>query len=167
MKRILMSVLVAASAALIGAASPAKAATSVGIDIHIGDPYSGASIHFVSAPRMAVVPHTKVYYVHDDQFESDVYRYGRYWYFVEEGRWYRAKGYNGPYHYVRMASVPRAVRHVPVRYRRNWNGPPPHAVARGYHKNKGYDRGYARGYEQGKKSEARHDNGRRGHGRND
>lgn len=167
MRRILMSVLAAASAALIGAASPAKAETSVGIDIHVGDPYRGASIHFESAPRMVMVPDTKVYYVRDDGFDSDVYRYGRYWYFVEEGRWYRAASYNGPFTYIRVVSVPRAVRTVPVRYRRNWNGPPPHAVARGYHRHQGYDRGYARGYEHGRKDEARHGNGRHGHGRND
>jgi hypothetical protein len=162
MKRTLMLVLVAASAALLGTSSPAKAATSVGVDIHIGDPYRGASIHFESAPRMVLVPETKVYYVRDDGFDSDVYRYGRYWYFVEEGRWYRASSYRGPFHYVRVTSVPRSVLHVPTRYRRNWNGPPPHAVARGYHKERSYERGYARGYDHGK-----HDNGRRGHGRND
>ena len=140
MKRIQMLVLVAASAALLGVSTPAKAATSVGVTIHIGDPYRGASIHFESAPRMVLVPRTKVYYVREDEFGSDVYRYGRYWYFVEEGRWYRATSYRGPFHYVRVASVPRAVSHVPVRYRRNWNGPPPHAVARGYDKPKSHER---------------------------
>lgn len=161
MKRMVMFVLTAASVALLGAATPAKAATSVGIDIHVGDPYRGASLHFESAPPMVMVPDSRVYYVRGDDFDSDLYRYGRYWYFVEEGRWYRANTYRGPFYMVRVTSVPRAVLRVPPHYRRNWNGPPPHAVARGYYRERGYDRHEAR---DGR------DNGRwhgRGHGRND
>jgi len=157
MKRILLSVLMAASAALLGVSTPAKAETSVGVDIHFGDPYRGASIHFESAPPMVLVPRTKVYYVRDDGFDSDLYRYGRYWYFVEEGRWYRGSSYRGPFYRVHMTSVPRSVRTVPTHYRRNWNGPPPHAVARGYHKQKSYER---------RQHEVRHGNDR-GRGRND
>jgi hypothetical protein len=108
---------------------------------------------------MVLVPETKVYYVRSDDFGSDVYRYGRYWYFVEEGRWYRASGYRGPFHYVRVTSVPRSVLHIPTRYRRNWNGPPPHAVARGYYKERSHER---RGHDNGRS----HGNDR-GHGRND
>lgn len=157
MKRILMLVLVAASAALLGVSTPAKAATSVGVDIHIGDPYRGASIHFESAPRMVLVPDTKVYYVRD--YDSDIYRYGRFWYFVEEGRWYRAGSYRGPFYLVRQATVPRSVVRIPPRYRRNWNGPPAHAVARGYYKERSVDRhDRARDHDRGRG----HD-----HGRND
>lgn len=158
MKRTLLLALVAASAALLGFSTPAKAETSVGVDIHIGDPYRGASIRFESAPRMVLVPESKVYYCRENDFDSDIYRYGRYWYFVEEGRWYRANSYRGPFYMVRVTSVPRSVLQVPPHYRRNWNGPPPHAVARGYYKEKGYDRHHDR---DGWRSHER------GHGRND
>jgi len=113
-------------------AAPAQAATSVGVSIQVGDAYRGASIDFRSEPEVVVVPATKVYYVRE--YDSDLYRYGKYWYFVEGGYWYRARSWRGPFVHVHGNSVPRSVRTVPVNYRRNWNGPPPHAVARGYDK---------------------------------
>lgn len=110
---------------------PARAATSVGVSIHVGDPYRGASLAFQSEPDVVLVPATQVYYVRD--YNHDLYRYGSYWYFVENGYWYRAHAWRGPFVNVSFTSVPHAVRVVPVHYRRNWYGPPPHAVAHGYY----------------------------------
>ena len=55
---------------------------------------------------------------------------------------------------VCTGSVPRSVRYVPVKYRRHWkNGPPAHAVANGYHKNKDHNRYYEHdSYKSGSKS---------------
>ena len=151
MKRLLLTAFALASVAMF-AAGPAKAGTSVGIDIQVGDPYRGGSISFRSEPRVVLVPSTRVYYV--DDYDYDLYRYGRYWYFVEEGRWYRGRSYRGPFYYVHRTSVPRSVLVVPPRYRRNWDGPPRHANARGYYKNRDrryddrgrdHDRGHGRG----------------------
>jgi hypothetical protein len=128
-----------ASAVFLAAAAPAKAGTSVGVDIQIGDPYRGASISFRSEPDVVVVPATKVYYVQD--YDCDLYRYGKYWYFVEEGRWYRAKTYRGPFAHIHVTSVPRSVLKVPPKYRRNWHGPPRHAAAHGHYKNKDNGKG--------------------------
>jgi len=147
MKRMLLMAVALVSVVTL-AAGPVKATTSVGVNIQVGDPYRGASISFRSEPRVLLVPATKVYYV--DDYDCDLYRYGSFWYFVEEGRWYRARRYSGPFYYVRAGSVPRSVLHVPQRYRRNWNGPPAHAEARGHYKDRDYDR--------------RHDHDR-GHGR--
>lgn len=133
MKRLLIT---AAALATVGfAALPASsmAATSVGVSINIGDPYRGAALHFRSEPDVVLVPDTRVYYVRD--YDYDVYRYGSYWYFIDDGRWYRARSYRGPFVYIHTASVPRAIVQVPTRYRRHWGGPPPHAVARGYRRN--------------------------------
>lgn len=152
MKRMILAAVALVSVATF-AAGPAKAGTSVGVDIQVGDPYRGASISFRSEPEVVLVPRTKVYYV--DDYDCDLYRYGRYWYFVEEGRWYRARRYSGPFYYVHRTSVPRSVLSIPPRYRRNWDGPPRHAAAHGYYKNKergherrdrhDYDRGHGRG----------------------
>ena len=130
MKRWILALSTIAVAALGVVTVPAQAGTSV--SIQVGDAYNGGSIVFRSEPDVVLVPATKVYYVRD--YDSDLYRYGRYWYFVEGGYWYRARSWRGPFVHVHVNSVPRSVRTVPVNYRRNWNGPPPHAMARGYDK---------------------------------
>jgi len=150
MKRMLLMA-VALVLVVMSTAGPAKAETRVGLNIQIGDPYRGTSISFRSEPDVILVPSTKVYYV--DDYDADLYRYGRFWYFVEEGRWYRAKRYSGPFYYIHATSVPRSVSRISPRYRRNWNGPPRHAAANGYYKNKdkrgNRDRDYDRNRDRG------------------
>jgi len=139
-----------AAAAVLAATvtATAHAGTSVDFRISVGDRYDGATLAFRSEPEVVLVPDTKVYYVRDR--DCDLYRYGRYWYFVEDGFWYRAGNWRGPFVHVRATSVPRSVAGVPVKYRRHWkNGPPPHAVAHGYYKDK--DRDDDRGREKGHK----------------
>lgn len=135
MKRLLITAAALATVGLAGLPASSMAATSVGVDINIGDPYRGGALHFRSEPDVVLVPDTRVYYVRN--YDYDVYRYGSYWYFIDDGRWFRARSYRGPFVYVHSTSVPRAIVSVPVRYRRHWGGPPPHAVARGYHRNHG------------------------------
>ena len=132
MKRWICTLIALAVASLGAVTAPAQAATSVGVSVQVGDAYRGASIDFRSEPEVVLVPATKVYYVRE--YDSDLYRFGKYWYFVEGGYWYRARSWRGPFVHVHSNSVPRSVRTIPVNYRRNWNGPPPHAVARGYDK---------------------------------
>ena len=130
----LAALVVAASTAV---ATPAKAGTSVGVQIQVGDRYRGGEVVFRSEPDVVVVPSTRVYYVRD--YDHDVYRYGSYWYFVDRDHWYRARSWRGPFYHVKYVSVPRPICTVPVQYRRHWRqpGPPPHAVAKGYYKEKG------------------------------
>jgi hypothetical protein len=129
----LAALVVAASTAV---AIPAKAGTSVDVQIQVGDRYRGGEVVFRSEPDVVVVPSTRVYYVRD--YDHDVYRYGSYWYFVDRDHWYRARSWRGPFYHVKYVSVPRPIQVVPVQYRRHWRqpGPPPHAVAKGYHKDK-------------------------------
>jgi hypothetical protein len=138
MRRLLLSVAALASLALAAPTRPADAATSVSVSVNIGDPYRGASLHFRSEPDVVLIPSSDVYYARN--YDRDLYRHGRYWYFVEDGRWFRARSYRGPFIRVSYSSVPRQVLYVPTRYRRNWGGPPAHAPAWGYHKNKNQDR---------------------------
>jgi hypothetical protein len=131
MKRILMTAAALASLAFAAAPSTTQAATSVGVSIHIGDPYRGGSFHFRSAPAVVLVPNSRVYYVDDydyydeygyGDFDGDMYSYGGWWYLVDDGYWYRARSYRGPFIHVSFSSVPRYVYSVPTRYRRNWGG---------------------------------------------
>jgi hypothetical protein len=142
--------------ATLAVAQPAQAGTSVGVHIQVGDPYRGGSLVFHKEPNVVVVPETRVYYVRD--YNYDMYRYGSYWYFIDDGYWYRARSYRGPFLHISGNSVPRSVRYVPVKYRRHWkNGPPSHAVAHGYykdkdrhgHKNKGHYKSSHKGSHKG------------------
>jgi hypothetical protein len=133
MRRLLITAAAFATLGLAVLHVPSTASTRVGVSINIGDPYRGAALHFRSEPDVVLVPNTRVYYVRD--YGYDVYRYGRYWYFIDNGRWYRARTHRGPFLYIHTSTVPRSIVQVPPRYRRRWGGPPPHAVARGYHRN--------------------------------
>jgi hypothetical protein len=95
-------------------------AQDVGLSLRIGDRYRGDRLYFRSRPRFVVVPGTRVYYVRDS--DMDVYRYGRWYYAFDDGRWYRAASYRGPWIYVRARRVPRPIFYVPSDYRRNWRG---------------------------------------------
>jgi hypothetical protein len=164
MKRLLMAAVALATVGFAAIPASSTAATSVGVSINIGDPYRGGALHFRSEPDVVLVPDTRVYYVRD--YDYDVYRYGSYWYFIDDGRWYRARSYRGPFMYIHETSVPHAIVTVPVHYRRHWGGPPPHAVARGYYRNR-EDRFVERRDERRDREwDRRHDNGHgRGHGR--
>lgn len=129
----------AAAAMLSMSSAPARAGVSMDVMISFGTENAGGTLVYRSEPEIVVVPATKVYYVKN--YDCNLYRYGRYWYFVERNKWYRARDYRGPFVYVQTRSVPRAVVTVPVNYRRNWNGPPPHAKAWGYGKNHGHGKG--------------------------
>ncbi|HLQ67676.1 MAG TPA: hypothetical protein VK123_10655 [Candidatus Limnocylindrales bacterium] len=120
MKRILMIAAALASLAFAVAPSTTQAATSVGFSVRIGDPYRGTSIRFQSEPDLVLVPRSHVYYVRD--YDRDIYRYGGAWYFVEDGYWYRARSYRGPFYRVDFRFVPREVYMVPTGYRRHWGG---------------------------------------------
>lgn len=118
MRRIIL--LAAFLAPLVAAgAHPARAADA-GINIRIGDRYHGAGFSFTTRPEMTVVPGSRVYYIQDS--DNDVYRYGRYYYGYDSGRWYRASDYRGPWVYVRGRTVPRQIYTVPADYRHHWEG---------------------------------------------
>ena len=135
MNRATFSFAALAVTAFLAAVPPVQAGTSVGVHIQVGDPYRGGSLVFHKEPDLVMVPQSRVYYMRN--YDYDMYRYGSYWYFIDGGYWYRARSYRGPYVHISVKSVPRSVRYVPVKYRRHWkNGPPPHAVARGYYKDK-------------------------------
>jgi hypothetical protein len=107
-----------ASLAFVSAPSSSQAA-SVGFSVRIGDPYRGAALHFRSEPDYVVVPGTQVYYV-DDYYDRDLYRYGSWYYMVDDGYWYRARSYRGPFIRIDYRSVPRQFAYVPTHYRRHW-----------------------------------------------
>jgi hypothetical protein len=81
--------------------------------------YRGAAISFRSEPRMSLIPRTRVYYIQNGS-DNDVYRFGNTWYYVEDGDWYRASSWRGPFEYMRWSELPQPIRNVPMSYRRTW-----------------------------------------------
>jgi hypothetical protein len=106
-----------AAAAVLAATITTTAQAATSIQVRIGD-RSGTSLTFRSQPRTVIVPGTNVYYVQNADY--DIYRYGSYWYYVDDGYWYRAASWRGPFVQVRVSAVPRYVYSVPMRYRRHW-----------------------------------------------
>jgi len=101
-----------------GLVPSAQARTSVRVGLNFGDRYDGPDLYWRDEPRLAVIPGTQVYYVRD--YNYDVYRYGRYWYYNTGSSWYRSRSYRGPWIYVGYQSVPSQFSSIPVRYRHHW-----------------------------------------------
>lgn len=90
-----------------------EAAARVDVNINIGTP---PPFVIPSPPPMVVIPGTYVYAV--PGIEVDILFFHGYWYRPYEGRWHRAKSYNGPWAYCAPSSVPRALVELPPDYRR-------------------------------------------------
>ncbi len=100
MKKVgLIFLVVAFSLFFVTAFSPgAYAGVSVGIGINI------PVYRFAAPPPLVVIPGTYVYYAPDA--DVDILFYNGFWYRPYEDRWYRARGYNGPWNLIASSIVP-------------------------------------------------------------
>ena len=94
--------------------SPVSSA-EVSVNIGIGLPLPHVVIH--EPPAVVVIPGTYVYFVPDAGPAVDIFFYHGYWYQPHEGRWYRARDYNGPWRNIRKARVPHELRGLPPDFR--------------------------------------------------
>lgn len=86
------------------------------VNVHIAIPPPPTFV-IEAPPRLVVVPDTPaVHYAPDLPY--NFFRYGGRYYTFHEGGWFVAGGYGGPWTYVDVVKVPRALRVVPVRYYR-------------------------------------------------
>ncbi len=90
---------------------PQKSLAGVHVNVGINLPV----FTFAAPPPMLVIPGTYAYYVPDANV--DIFFYQGYWYRPYEGRWFRARGYNGPWGHIVSSSVPRVVVDLPPDYR--------------------------------------------------
>jgi hypothetical protein len=127
MKRLTVWILAMALAVPLMAPSPAHAAKKYK-NIKVGEEYRG-TVSFTSRPRMALVPDTRIYYLRDAA-DYDLYQTGNFWYLLEDGKWYRARSWDGTFTYVHTNSVPRAVRTLPRGYRRSYTPTSPNVSGR-------------------------------------
>ena len=111
------ALIVAVSAlALMGSVRSARA--EVNVYFRVGVPTAPLDLEFVGRPHTVLIPDSRVYIVRGADY--DVYRYGGYYWAYDDGYWYRARAYDGPWVGVSYVSVPQPVIYVPAQYRPHW-----------------------------------------------
>ncbi len=93
--------------------SPPKGTAGVNVNVGISIPLPVVEID--APPSVVVIPGTYAYYVPD--VDADIIFYHNYWYRPYGGRWYRSTGYNGPWAFVSVNTVPAPLLHLPPGYR--------------------------------------------------
>jgi hypothetical protein len=101
-------------AALLVPGSKKEALAEVNVSVNIGPP----PIVVPAPPEVVLVPGAGVFFV--PQLDFDVFFYNGYWWSPRGSRWYRARGYNGPWVVVRKRYVPAPVIRVPKDYRHRY-----------------------------------------------
>ena len=74
---------------------------------------------FTEEPSSYMIPNTSVYFVEGNS-GYDMYRFGNTWYLVDNGDWFRADSWRGPFISIQTSTVPRTVLTIPVDYRHYW-----------------------------------------------
>jgi hypothetical protein len=118
---------------VLGGVAPLEASlrTHLGFAIGIGDAPPPPRVVVVERPEVVVVPGTSVYVVENSRY--DVFRYRGRYYVYNDGYWYRARSYRGPFAVVDVRSVPRRVLVVPARHwKHHPHGGPPGQMKKGY-----------------------------------
>lgn len=163
MRRLIPSLALALALLAAGTVRNSDARVSADINLHIGRP--APVVVFDQEPDVVLVPGSRVYYVDGQPY--DLYRYGAYWYICDDGYWYRARNYRGPFASIDFSFVPRSIIGVPARFHRYPVHPyaGPRGRAEGWYGNRGYGH---RDVERGERRDWGRDRGdHRGWGGND
>ena len=109
----------------------ASAGTSASVMVQFGTPPPAPVVVVREEPRVVLVPGSTVYVVEND-VPYDMFRYGVFWYVYNDGYWYRARGYRGPFRAIEVRYVPRAIVTVPAKHwRHHPHGGPPGLAKKG------------------------------------
>ncbi len=106
----------------LGLATSASAGsrTYFGFQIGIANAPPPPVLVFHEDPECDYVPSTRVYVV-ENPYDYDMFRYGGYYYVCDDGYWFRAHSYRGPFVVVDARHVPRPVYYVPEgRWKHYW-----------------------------------------------
>ena len=112
----------------VAAAGPAWAGTngSISVQLNIGNAPPPPVVVYEEPPPMMIVPGSTVYLVSDPRCGYDFFRFGVYWYIWNDGYFYRARTYRGPFRVVEARYVPAAIWNVPSKHwKRHPHGGPP------------------------------------------
>ncbi len=69
-----------------------------------------------ASPSLIVISGTYAYFI--DGLEVEIIFHSGHWYRPHNGRWYRGRGYNGPWVHVERGNVPRVFHNLPPGYRK-------------------------------------------------
>ena len=99
-----------------------NSSAGVNVNIGIGLPVAPAVVYpapppvvVEAPPEMEVIPGTYVYYA--PGVNVDLFFYHGFWWRPYEGRWYRSRGYRGPWAFIPVRRVPRPVFALPPGWR--------------------------------------------------
>jgi len=151
MKRSILSLaLLAAALTMLPAASASAAQTYFGFSIGIASAPPPPRVYFRDPPDVVLVPSTRVYVVDTDyDYGMDMFRYGRFYYVMRSGYWYRGRTYRGPFQVVDVRYVPRQILYVPASH---WKHHPRGGWPGRGHGDRDHDRGRDRGDHRGRYS---------------
>jgi hypothetical protein len=110
----------------VAVAGPVHAESNLRVQLNIGNAPPPPVVVYREAPPVVIVPRSGVYVVRDDRCNYDFFRYGVYWFIWNDGYWYRARSYRGPFQVIEARYVPTAIWNVPSRHwRHHPHGGPP------------------------------------------
>ncbi len=135
MKRTIPCVAFAALLSVLAtSAGHAAVRTYLGFTVGVTSAPPAPVVVFREQPHLYLVPNTGVWVVEDPVYrlDYDMFRYGNAWYVYDDGFWYRARSYAGPYRVVDVRYVPRRVLVVPAsHWRSHPHGGPPGQMKKG------------------------------------
>ena len=146
MKRI--AIYSALFALLLAAPALAETHTYFGFNIGISNAPPPPPVRFYQPPPVVLVPNTSVYVV-ENPWGYDMFRYGGFFYVADDGYWYRAHSYRGPFVAVDARYVPHPIYSVPPgHWRHDWRNNED-AGWHGQDRGNGYGHGHGRGHGHG------------------
>jgi len=98
-------------AALFAAFGAAPAMAGVNVNVNIGPP----AVVVAEPPEVVAVPQSMVYFA--PRVSAELLFYEGYWWTPKEGRWFRARAYDGPWTIVGPRYVPAEIVRLPRDYR--------------------------------------------------
>jgi hypothetical protein len=101
-------------------AHPAHSATDVSVRINLGNAPPPPVFVVQHPPRTVWLPESRVYVVHDADFDEDCFQVGAFWYVFNDGYWYRARSWRGPFTVIAVHEVPHSITVVPARHWRHY-----------------------------------------------
>lgn len=126
--------------------------SEVNVNVHIGPP----DVVIAGPPEMVVVPRTMVYFA--PGVAVDLFFSAGYWWTPKDGRWYRARSYDGPWRVVAYRAVPASIVRIPKNYRKVYAHERhiPYGQLKKHYEHRDRDRQHRRGEWNGGKENGKH-----------
>ena len=96
-------------------------ALAMGTGVSAAQPvlYWNQGKRITAEPKMHVIPNTDVYYQRRAP-GYDLYRYADRWYLVDDGEWFEASTWRGPFRAADIPNLPEQMTVIPEEYRKYW-----------------------------------------------